>query len=190
MVATEAAINRIAAITPLGFSPISRSRELKLTKLAVLLNALAQRCTSWYHQVRSWVQTLGINQRSIMSLLVGVPIEVQFPCWEVHRQLVFCSSFCGCSSATLEPPDHENTCRKSSFATAILLRRWRMRARWKAHDPLHRSAWSAADRVANYIVDRPPRWRLRIFVEIRMRQRDENESYQIDSFDRSRLPNH
>ena len=32
--------------TPLDFSPISRSWELKLTKLAVLLNALTQWCTS------------------------------------------------------------------------------------------------------------------------------------------------
>ena len=41
-------LNRISAITPLGFSLISHSRELKLTKLAVLLNALTQQCTSWY----------------------------------------------------------------------------------------------------------------------------------------------
>ena len=35
-------INRITAITPLDFLPISRSWELKLTKLAVLINASAQ----------------------------------------------------------------------------------------------------------------------------------------------------
>ena len=137
---TREVLNRITAITPLDFLPISRSRELKITKLAWLLNALAQRCTSWCHQLRSWVQTLGTNQRGIMCLFVCVPVKVQFPCWEVHQQLVSGSSFCGCSSATLEPPDHENTRRKSSFATAILLRRWRMRARSKAHDPLRRSA--------------------------------------------------
>ena len=39
-------------------------------------------------------------------------------------------------------------------------------ARWKANDPLRRSAWSAAHRAANCVIDRPPRWRLRIFVEI------------------------
>ena len=114
------ALNRITAITPLDFSPISRLRELKLTKLAVLLNTLAQWCTSWCHQLRSWVQTLGINQRGIMCLLVGVLLDVQVPCWEVHQQLiVFGSSFCHCSSSILEPPDHENTRHKSSFVTAI-----------------------------------------------------------------------
>ena len=127
-------------ITPVDFSPISGSRESKLSKLAVLLNALARRCTSWCHQLRSRVQTQGVNQRDIMCLLVGVHVKVQFPYWEVHPQLIFGSSFCGCSSATLESPDHENTRRKSSFATAILLRWWRMRARSKAHDPLRRSA--------------------------------------------------
>ena len=116
--------NRITAIIPLDFSPISRSQELKLTKLAVLPNTLVQRCTSWRHQMGSWVQTLGIYQRGIMCLLVGVPVEVQFPCWEVPRQLLFSSSFCGCSSATLEPPDHENTCRKWRFAMGILMVRW------------------------------------------------------------------
>ena len=68
----------------------------------------------------------------------------------------------------------------SSIAAAIPLRWWRMMARSKAHDPLRRSAWSAADRGANYVVDRPPRWRLRIFVEIQRRQRDGSKSYQID----------
>ena len=46
---------------PLDFLPISRSWELKLTKLAVLLNALAQRCTSWCHQLRSCVRIQAIN---------------------------------------------------------------------------------------------------------------------------------
>ena len=146
----------------------------------MLLNELAQRCTSWCHQLRSSVQTQVINQRGITCLIVGVPVKVQVSCWEMHQQLVFGSSFCGCSSSILEPPDHENTRRKSLFATAILLRRWQMRARWKTNDPLRRSAWSAADRVTNYVVDRTPRWRLRIFVEIRRRQRDGSESYQLD----------
>ena len=52
-----------------------------------------------------------------------------------------------------EPSDKQNTRRKSSFATAILLQRWQMRARSKAHDPLHRSAWSAADRPANNVAN-------------------------------------
>ena len=43
---TSKHFNRITAITPLDFSPISRLRELKHTKLAVVLNALSQRCTS------------------------------------------------------------------------------------------------------------------------------------------------
>ena len=30
---------------------------------------------------------------------------------------------------------------------------WRMMARWKVHDPLRRSAWSATDRAANYVAD-------------------------------------
>ena len=53
----------LVLLPPLDFLLISRSQELKLIKFAVLLNALAQRCTSWCHQLRSWVQTLGINQR-------------------------------------------------------------------------------------------------------------------------------
>ena len=120
-------VNRITAVTPLGFLPISRSRELKFTKLAVLLNVLAHWCTSWCHQLRSCVQIRGINQRGNMCLLVGVPVEVQILCWEVHQQFIFGSSFCGCSSSILKPTDDENTCRKSSFATAILLQRWQMR---------------------------------------------------------------
>ena len=70
-----------------------------------------------------------------MCLLVSVLVKVQVPCLEVHQQRVFGSSFCRCSSPILEPPDHENTRRKSSFATAVLLRQWQMRARLKAHDP-------------------------------------------------------
>ena len=65
------------------------------------------------------------------------------------------------------------------IAAAVPLRWRRMMARLKAHYPLRRSAWSAADRGANYVVDKPPRWRLRIFVEIRRRQRDGSERYQI-----------
>ena len=56
-------VNRISAITPLAFLPISRSRELKLTKLVVLLNTLAQWCTSWCQHLRSWVRTKCINPK-------------------------------------------------------------------------------------------------------------------------------
>ena len=59
-----------------------------------------------------------------MCLLVGVVAKVQAPRWEMRQQLVFGSSFCGCSSSILDPPDHEDTCRKFSFATAILMVRW------------------------------------------------------------------
>ena len=86
---TRKGINMITAITPLDFSPISRLRDLKITKLAWLLNALAQRCTSWCHELRSWVQTLSINQRGIMCLLVGVLFGVQVSCWKVRQQLVY-----------------------------------------------------------------------------------------------------
>ena len=41
----------------------------------------------------------------------------------------------------------------SSIAAAIPLRWWRMMARWKAHDPLRQSAWSAADRAANNVAN-------------------------------------
>ena len=76
--------------------------------------------------------------------------------------------------------NHENSRGSPSIAAAILLRWWRMMARSKAYDPLRQSVWSAADRAANYVVDRPSRWRLRIFVEIRRRQRDGVERHHID----------
>ena len=91
--------------------------------------------------------------------------------------LVFGSSFCGCSSSYHEPPTMGIAVALSSIAAVIPLRWWRMRARSKAHDPLRRSAWSAADRAANYAVDRPPRWRLRIFVEIRRRRVPSNAKW-------------
>ena len=94
--------------------------------------------------------------------------------------LVFGSSFWGCRSFNLKPPTMGIAVALPFIAAAIPLRRWPMMTRSKAHDPLRRSTWSAADRAANYVVDRPPRWRLRIFVEIRRRQRDGSESYRID----------
>ena len=83
--------------------------------------------------------------------------------------------------------NHENSRGSPSIAAAILLRWWRMMARSKAYDPLRQSVWSAADRAANYVVDRPSRWRLRIFVEIRRRQRDGVERHHIDGSDTSSL---
>ena len=41
----------------------------------------------------------------------------------------------------------------SSIAAAIPMRWWRMMARLKAHNPLRRSAWSAADRPDNNVAD-------------------------------------
>ena len=118
----------------------------------MLLNALAQWCTSWFHQPRFCVQTPFTKPRGIMCLL-AIVANVQAPRWEVHQQLVFGSFICGCSSSILNPPDHDNTRLKSSFATATFLQRWQMRDRSKAHDPLYWSAWSAADRPANNVAN-------------------------------------
>ena len=41
----------------------------------------------------------------------------------------------------------------SSIAAAIPLRWWQMMARWKAHDPLRRSSWPAADRADNNVAN-------------------------------------
>ena len=84
-----------------------------------------------------------------MCLLDGVLARVQAPRWAVHQRLIFASSFSGSVASSHAPPGHENKHRKSSFAMAILLRQWRMRAQWKAHDPLRQSAWLDADRAAN-----------------------------------------
>ena len=140
---------------------------------------MTQWCISCHHQLMPWVQTPGSKPSIIMWLLAGSVAKVRAPPWEACQALVFASSFCGSSSSYHEPPTMGIAVALSSIATAILLRWWRMMARWKANDPLRRSAWSAAHRAANCVVDRPPRWRLRIFVEIRRRQQDGSESYQI-----------
>ena len=75
-------LDRICAIRPGNFSPILRPWDLNLTKLAVLLNALAQWCTSWCHQPMACVRTQGINRRGIMCLLDGVVLGVQAPYWK------------------------------------------------------------------------------------------------------------
>ena len=73
---TNEAVNRITVITPLDCSPISSLRELKLTKLAVLLNALAQRSTSWCHQPRPCDRTPRTKPRGVLCLLIGVVANV------------------------------------------------------------------------------------------------------------------
>ena len=45
----------------------------------MLLNALAQWCTSWCHRLRACVRTQGINLRGIMCLLDDVVLGVQAP---------------------------------------------------------------------------------------------------------------
>ena len=59
-----------------------------------------------------------------MWLLVGVGgvTKVQAPPWEAYQELVFASSFCGCSSSYLEPPTMGIAVALSSIAAAILLR--------------------------------------------------------------------
>ena len=88
-----------------------------------------------------------------MWLLVGGVAKVRAPPWEAYQELVFASSFCGSSSSYVEPPTMGIAVALSSIAAAILLRWWRMMARLKAHDPLRRSAWSAAGRAANNVAN-------------------------------------
>ena len=83
--------------------------------------------------------------------------------------------------------NHENSRGSPSIAAAILFRWWRMMAHSKTYDPLRQSVRLAADRAANYVVDRSSRWRLQIFVEIRRRQRDGVERHHIDGSDTSSL---
>ena len=129
--------NRITAIIPLDFFADFTFAGVKTHKIGcadkrigpavyLLVSSAEVMCSNLRHQPK----------KQHMCLVVGVPVKVKVPCWEVRQQLVFGSSFCGCSSSILEPPDHENIHRKSSFATAILLRRWQMRARSKANEPL------------------------------------------------------
>ena len=88
-----------------------------------------------------------------MYLLIGVRGGVQAPPWWAYQQLVLGSSFCGCGSSKLEPPTMGIAVAQSSIAAAIPLRWWGMMARSKSHDPLRRSAWSAADRPDNKVAD-------------------------------------
>ena len=61
--------------------PSTRSRELKITKVALLLKALAQWYISWHYQLMAWVQTPGTKPKGIMYLLVGVQVGVQALPW-------------------------------------------------------------------------------------------------------------
>ena len=44
-----------------------------------------------------WVRAPGIKLSAIMRLLVGGVTKVGAPPWEAFQELVFASSFCGCS---------------------------------------------------------------------------------------------
>ena len=88
-----------------------------------------------------------------MCLLVGVVAKVQAPRWVACQRLVLGFSFCDCGSSNLEQPTMGIAVALSSIAVAIPLRWWLMMARSKAHDPLRRSAWSAADRSDNNVAD-------------------------------------
>ena len=54
-------------------------------------------------------------------------------------------------------------------------------ARWKTNAPLRRSAWSAAHRAANCVVDRPPRWRFE--SSLRFEGASDMEAKAIESVD-------
>ena len=128
----EKTIVMISLLTALSISPYiygqSARARVYTHKIARPATPLAQRCTSWCHQSRPCVRTPGTKPTGIMCLLVDVVAKVQTPRWMACQQLVFDSSFRGCGLSSLEPPDHENSRRKSSFVTAILLRRWQMKA--------------------------------------------------------------
>ena len=112
----------LLSITPLDFFADFTLAGVKTHKLAVQLNALAQRCTSWCPQPRPCVRTLGTKPRGIMCLLVGVVAKVQAPRWVACQWLVLSSSFCGCGSSNLDPPTMGIAVALSSIAAAILLR--------------------------------------------------------------------
>ena len=58
-------------------------------------NALAQWCTSWYHQFRASVQNPGANPRGIMRLSDDVVLGVQTPRKEPLEEATARSSFSG-----------------------------------------------------------------------------------------------
>ena len=112
-------------------------------------------CSNPGHQTKGHHVALGLcDDEGSIPALGGVPV----PCFGIF--------FCGCGSSNLDRLTMGIAVALSFIAAAILLCWWQMMARSKAHDPLCRSAWSAAHRAANCVIDRPPRWRLRIFVEI------------------------
>ena len=88
-----------------------------------------------------------------MCLLDDVVFGVQAPRLDELEEPVTRPSFCASGSSNHEPPDHGIAAALHSSAAAILIGRWQMRALLKAHDPLHRFVWSAADRAANNVSD-------------------------------------
>ena len=76
----------------------SRLCDSKLTKLAVLQNALAQRCTSWRRQPRACVRTQGVNLRGIMYLFDDVVLGVQASHEEPLQEAAAHSFFRGAGS--------------------------------------------------------------------------------------------
>ena len=127
--------------------------ELRTHKIDRPAKALAQWCTSWSPNLMPLVQTPGTNPRGIMCLLDSVLVRVQAPRWVARQRLTFASSFSGSGASNHAQPTMGLAVALPFIATAIPLRRWRMMARSKAHDPLRQSAWSAADRAANYVVE-------------------------------------
>ena len=82
----------------LGPAIFCRFCQLNLRKLAMILNTLAQWCTSWCHQPRACVQTQGINRRGIMRLLDDVVLDVQALRKELLQEVAARSFFAGAES--------------------------------------------------------------------------------------------
>ena len=146
--------NRYPATGPyMGRSQTEKCVLEKTHKIAQRATALAQWCTSWRRQPRACVRNLGTNPRGIMCLLDGVLLGIQASWLMVHQRLLFASFFSDYGASNHAPPTMGRAVVLSSIVTAIPLRWWRTMARSKAHDLLHRSAWSAVDRAANNIAN-------------------------------------
>ena len=84
--------------------------------------------------------------RGIMYFLDGVLVGVQAPPWVVHQWLLFASSFSDSGAPNHAPPSMGIAAALSYIATVIPLHLRRMMARSKAHVPVRKFKWSAADR--------------------------------------------
>ena len=84
-----------------------RLRDPKLTKLAVLQNALTQWCTSWRCQPRACVRTQGVNLRGIMYLFIDVVVGVQASHEELLQKTAAHSFFGGSYSCNHNTPHYE-----------------------------------------------------------------------------------